>query len=244
MNASEGVRMADGERTILDHIDGIEVPGLVFKEPANEYWQLSRLWHGMAFLYEQVARLDAVILERVNEETRKRFGKGRSCHKIALFGNHSALADLPIALIECSFDWYAITACQFVRLIGEIGHRQNPTQHARGKEYAQKVIPAVCAYRDKVAAHFAWVTQNDRDNAAERLVSVIPQLSFVDDTLMVSVLTMYRRSGAKTSDSENIKPWSLRKTHEALIQRYLPQASEEAADGQQDDCEVGLAELG
>lgn len=44
--------------------------------------------------------------------------------------------------------------------------------------YVESVIPEVKAFRDKIGAQVVWVSQNKKDNEAERLASVIPTLTF------------------------------------------------------------------
>jgi hypothetical protein len=75
------------------------------------------------------------------------------------------------------FHWYAVSACNFVKTVGPIAYRQiipvGPSSVCREGD------PEVLAFRDKVAAHFAWATRNSKDNEAERLASILPPLSFV-----------------------------------------------------------------
>ena len=88
--------------------------------------------------------------------------------------------------------------------------------------YAKNVIPEVVAFRDKVAAHFAWSTENVRDNDAERLASILPPLTFIDDSFCVGGLAIAVWSSGTASDSKAMQPWSVCKVHEALIKRYWP----------------------
>jgi len=204
--------------TILDHIDDIRAPKGVFDPPGNEYWQIVRLWMGMEFLYRQAKHADDDAGAALNPD---------GGAKVVLFNHIPTSA--PPALLECGFDWYAISACQFVRLIGEIGHRADPMKHPlNGSEYLVKIIPEVKAYRDKVAAHFAWVTENKRDNAAERSISVFPKLQFENDSIVVQGFVLTQRMGGKVTSSESLKPWSLRKTHEELRKRYQPEIEAKA----------------
>lgn len=67
--------MNNSQHTILDHIDNINVPGSVFKNPVNEYWALICLWKGMSFLYHQAKRCDDALRSRVNpNDTTKYMG--------------------------------------------------------------------------------------------------------------------------------------------------------------------------
>jgi hypothetical protein len=154
-------------------------------------------------------------------------------------GNFPAFRNLPQALLTCSFHWYAISACQYVRTVGAIGRRHNSARPLP-QDYAKTVIPEVCAFRDKVAAHFAWCTANNKDNPAERFASIIPPLVFQDDSFHVGALTVHLQQGPQASNSTVIQPWSLCRVHERLRQRYWPQvASGSETGGTKVDCPGG-----
>ncbi len=196
-------------KTILDHIDNISVDGDVFQTPYNEYWAVLCLWDGMEFLYKQVARCESELCKSLNPD---------NTSKTLLLGNPPELQNLPKKLITSAFHWYAVSACQYVRTIGTIGHRLDNSRPT-GHDYAYNIIPEVVVFRDKVAAHFSWLTKNNHDNHAEREVSVFPNLGFENDSLYMSQLTL----ATKGSSSEEMKPWSLCKIHEELRKRYWPE---------------------
>lgn len=203
---------ADTTVTILDHLDNIQVPGDVFGEAVNEYWALICLRDGMEFLYQQALRCDEAVKREVNPGGNVRFFGG---------GNLPPFSQISRTLLTCAFHWYAISACQYVRTVGAIACKQDPNRplpHA----YADGIIPEVVAFRDKVAAHFAWSTENRRDNDAERLASILPPLTFNSDSFYVGGMTVAVRRNGKASTSEAIKPWSLCKVHEGLRARYWP----------------------
>ncbi len=205
--------MNSAEHTVLDHIDNIVVPGCVFEPPANEYWALVCLQHGMHYLYRQACQCDNAVKQRVNpNDNRKYFG----------LGNVPEFQGIPKALLTCSFHWYAISACNYVRTVGAIAYRQDPKKRPNPSRYVEKVIPEVLAFRNKVAAHFAWSTTNNRDNDAERLVSIMPQLAFTNDSFHVAALSCTLRKAGKESTSETIQAWSICKVHEELQKRYWP----------------------
>ena len=210
--------MNDSIETVLDYKEGIKVFGNPFTEPANEYWALVCLWHGMDYIYHHVASCEAVVRERVNPGGNNR---------VHLLGNGPWLNGMPIPLLTCSFHWYAVSACNYARTIGAIAHRQD-NAFPKPPHYVAKVIPDVLAFRDKVAAHFAWATGNKKDNDAERLASVLPPLTFNGDALQVGGLCISVRRGMRVSDSKAIKPWSLTKVHENLRERYWPTEQEDS----------------
>ena len=137
-------------------------------------------------------------------------------------GNFPAFQDVPQGLVTCAFHWYAISACQYVGTVGAIAHRQDNARPG-WREYVTAVIPEVFAFRNKVAAHFAWCVGNKKDTLAERLASILPSLIFAEDCFQIAGYTVHRRKGGNVSDSTAIQPWSLCRVHERLRQRYWPE---------------------
>jgi hypothetical protein len=198
--------------TILDHIDNIAVPGDVFRQPVNEYWALVCFRQGMEFLYRQAARCDQVVKQRVNPDDKLH---------IVSYGNLPESGDIPKALLTCAFHWYALSAYQYALIVGAIAHKQDSSRPIP-PAYVKSVMPEVLAYRDKVAAHVAWAKNNSKDNDAERLASVLPPLTYVDDSFQVGTQTVMLQQQGKVSDSRALQPWSICKVHEKLRKRYWP----------------------
>jgi hypothetical protein len=198
----------DGQQTILDHIDGIKVEGDVFAEPANEYWMLCCLRHGMDVISDLAKKCDDAVLATVSEGT-----------KVFLFGSPPPGVNMP--LLTCGFHWYAMSAYQYGMIVGNIAHRQDQSQPFPDK-YVERVMPGILAFRHKVAAHFAWTKGNKRDNPAERQASVMQMPTFVDDSYHVGVMTLAVGKAGDHSTSAAIKPWSITKMHEQLRARYWP----------------------
>jgi hypothetical protein len=192
--------------TVLDHIDNIAVPGNIFAEPANEYWALVWLRDGMEFLYHQVHRCDEVARQQVNP--------GGNC-VFACSGSAPVFPNVPRTLVTSAFHWYTISACQYVGTVGAIAHRQDKSRPS-WRDYVKAVIPEVFAFRNKVAAHFAWCIGDNRDNPAERFASISPSLIFAEDCFHISGYTVQLRQAGKVSGSAAIPPWSLSKVHERL----------------------------
>ena len=199
-------------KTILDHIDNISVPGDVFSKPTNEFWALICLKYGLSFLYQQVIRIDKITQSKLNPKNKMKY---------AGFGNLPGIEDIPKTLLTCSFHWYAVSACQYVRTVGAIAFKQDNSRPLPPK-YVKAVIPEVLAFRDKVAAHFAWTSKNSQDNDAERLASIIPPLSFVEDSWYVGAMQIAMSKGGELTTSESIRPWSIAKIHNEMARRYWP----------------------
>jgi hypothetical protein len=166
----------------------------------------------MEFLYHQALRCEQLAKQRLNPT-----GDVRVFHH----GSLTDVPEVPMGLLTCAFYWYAISACQYVRTVGAIGFRPDSTR-PDPLVYVEKVIPEVKVFRDKVAAHFAGTTKNKQDNEAERLASLLPPLTFEDDSWYVGAMTLGLSGGGKVSTSEAIKPWSLCRVHEELRKRYWP----------------------
>ncbi|MFC1551542.1 hypothetical protein ACFL6P_03140 [Candidatus Latescibacterota bacterium] len=201
------------KKTILDHIDNIIVPGEVFNAPANEYWALVCLRRGLFSIYGSVLSMEKTVIDQLNSKKMK---------GAFLYGNSPEFKDIPLDILTCFYHWYAVSACQYVRTIGAIGYLHDNTR-CLPPEYVKSVVPEVLTFRDKVAAHFAWTTKHSQDNEAERIASIIPQVSFNEDAFFVGMMTMRMSTNGKSSDSSGIKPWSITKTHKKLCERYWPE---------------------
>ncbi len=127
---------------------------------------------------------------------------------------------IPAPLLVCWFHWYAISACQFVRVVGAIAHQQDNSK-PKPLEYVAKVIPEVLKFRDKVAAHYAWSGKNKNDNDAERWASIMPPVAFHMGSFRVGVFNTGVGRGANRSFSE-AAPWGICEVHERLRARYWP----------------------
>jgi hypothetical protein len=205
--------------TVLDHVDNISVPGNVFERPSNEYWALVCLRDGLEFLYHQAVRCDQVANESLGLQDGTEF---------VGIGDVPGTNRVPKSLLTCAFHWYAVSACNYVRVVGAVAYRQDNCR-PRPDRYVADVIPEVLAFRDKVAAHFAWAARNSKDNDAERLASILPPLSFVGDCFEVGAFTVTLGSHGKECDSQSIAPWSISKVHERLRNRYWPQTQRRRA---------------
>ena len=92
---------------LIDFIDKLELPDDKAKIHYNELHSLNYLAVGLKFLYDQVQKLEAEIASRISK------GK-KSFH----FGNSPVMKGIPQDLVACSFHWYAVTACNYAKLVG------------------------------------------------------------------------------------------------------------------------------
>ena len=210
--AKDPMTQNDNQQThmILDHIDQIRVRGAVFKEPANEYWALVSLAKGLEFLANQVTQCETIVKNRVNSAGNL---------KVLSFGNLPEFTGLPMGLLTCSFHWYAISACQYVRTVGVIAKRNAP-ERIEPIKYVEAIIPEVKAFRDKVAAHFAWASRNEKDSDADRMASIFPSVIWLDDHFMVGGHKLTMRKSGQVPESDSLAPWSVTVVHRDLSERY------------------------
>jgi hypothetical protein len=213
---------------VLDAIAGINAPKELLGQLANAPNSLSRLAAGLGFLYGKVRHAELILIDQMRDsviETLERLGDGvsqgalDSCNSGAVqafvYGNDPLLNSVRQDLIECAFHWYSVSADNFVRVIWSLSDGSEDRD-----VYRIKVLGQIVPFRDKIAAHFAGATANKRDNDAERLVSLIPQLAWSKDRLVVGPWTMGMTRSGKHSSSAEIQPWSLTERHEELCERY------------------------
>jgi len=134
---------------------------------------------------------------------------------------------IPLGLVECAFHWYAVTICNYVKLVGWLASLDSVGKAGRGKfinEYINEVVPTVKVFRDKIAAHFALSAEDPRgrDNPAEKRVSMHPSLSLQNGVVYVTPLVFHTgpSDGKAESESDSLQPWSLTKVHAELVERY------------------------
>lgn len=212
--------MDGNSETVLDYIDNIKVPGDPFKEPANEYWMLVCLRRGLELLYSKAYKFDEAARKNVNP-------KGNL--KVFGFNVQTGINSVQLSLLTCAYHWYAISACNYARIVGEIAKQQDESRPSVSK-YVEKCMPEVLAFRDKVAAHPAWASGNKKDNDAEQLASVIPQVQWSGDSYKVGSFRLGIRKSGQSSDSSAIKPWSLVEVHEQLRKRFWIKPNEGPGD--------------
>jgi len=121
--------------------------------------------------------------------------------------------------VACAFHWYAVTVCNYIRMVGWLTYGQNPTN---ARKYVERVIPAVYVWRNKVAAHFAVPDPKKEDSAADLAMSVMFPISFYDNAFYAGLLKLSIGEGGKSSTSRGDMRWSLTHTHYDLTPRYWP----------------------
>jgi hypothetical protein len=191
---------------ILDHVEHIELPAAEEEEHYAAIQALARLGEGLFWAYGQVAAEEGLARARAAKDD----------VRVALVGG--VLDPLPLGLLSCAFQWYAVSACNYAQLVGWLATRDTSS----AKEYVRGVMPRLLNYRNKIAAHFA-MTDPRRDNEADLVASVMTQIIFAHGRLCAAALsvTVDGVDGQEMKASRDFS-WSLALQHERLIPRYWP----------------------
>lgn len=116
---------------LTDHVLGFEVTNETLQRHHNEVSLLNRLLARLEYLYEKVKEAEAIDPRRIADQD----------------------ADLPPPPLppgvqSCAFHWYAMPACDMVKMIGWL-HQQQNTDADAPDAYLKKVIPAIEPWRNK-----------------------------------------------------------------------------------------------
>ncbi len=214
---------------ILDHEKGVELPDDIPEKHSNEFRSLRNLVEGLCYLSAQVRTAEAIVNSNIARGAliqafppgpQDGFEKGMTVRdvKFQCMGNSPIFRGVSQGLLSCLFHWYSVSACNLVRLIGWL-HAEHISDFPMERDYAWEVIPDLMWFRDKVGAHFAKAARNEKDSRADRELSILWQLSFVDGVFLASGLTL-TLGGSKGKSSSTFPPWSVTRTHDKLAWRY------------------------
>jgi hypothetical protein len=195
----------------VDYVDKLQLTKDYAEKHGNELKSLRYLARGLWFLHEQISQIETQIAAKIP--------KGKH---VFHFGNSPDLEGIPQDLVACTFHWYAVTACNYVKMVGWLANNGDST---KAREYMAKVLPAVHLWRHKVAAHFAIIDPRTGDNAADLAMSVIFPVSYDNNAFYTGSLTLTMSTGGKQSTNRQDMRWSLTQTHKELIPRYWPPSS-------------------
>jgi hypothetical protein len=193
---------------IIDYIDCLSIPDE--GKRSNELAALQYLGRGLWFLYDWVSGIEAKVLESVPKDKR-----------IFHFGESPLMEGIPQSIVACAFHWYAVTACNYVRMVGWL---TKGGDSAKANDYLAEVLPQVYVWRNKVAAHFCLLNPHKEDTPADLAMSVMFPISFDDDSFYTGSLSLTMTHNGETSTNRSDMRWSLTHTHRALVPRYWPNA--------------------
>jgi hypothetical protein len=165
--------------------------------------------HRLTFLYEQMHEMERHAWRSLTKRL-SRSAKPPQPAKLA-FSN-----------LSCRYQWYAVTLCNFVELIGCIGWESK--QHERPQAYVKRVFPDVLQYRSLIAAHSARVRKG-KSNAAERFASLLPPSGLMNGRYYAGAWLIAGTDNGNPVDSQRLREWSLTLAHETLAARYRPFAN-------------------
>lgn len=199
--------------TEFDRIDNRALPDRLRTNQTNALNSLRYLAEGLSWLAHSVSEQEQTLLRRLPAEKR-----------MTIWGNHPLLRDVPIGLLACAFHWYAVSACNFVRLAGWL---TNGGDDAAALDYLKAVLPDVKVWRDKVGAHFAIAGPLPKDSQADLMSSVLFPIGWDDDCFVAAPMNLV--VGGRNPSASSLQKWSVTRTHAALQSRFpmlTPAASE------------------
>ena len=92
---------------VIDHIANLKLSDEQEKGHFNKLRSLAYLATGLRFLYEQVQRVEADVIKRLPKDK-----------QLVIFGNAPEMQGINQDLVACAFHWYAVTACNYVKMVG------------------------------------------------------------------------------------------------------------------------------
>ena len=197
---------------ILDKASGVRLPNEFIGQRTNELRAVEEYAAGLGLLNRQAVAAEEAVRKQLDPRV----------EVASIFGNSPLFDGLDMRVLNCIFGWYAVTACNFVQTIGWLQREFDDTK-AKPMDYRNEVLGPVAAWRDKVGAHPAAVCNSRWDNDAERVFSVIPQVSWERDGFKAAAMAVgVTRGGKSTTSDEGIKPWSVVETHAILACRFWP----------------------
>lgn len=154
------------------------------------------------------------------------------------WGGIDGVPSIVLQRLACFFDWYSVSACNFVLLTGWLLQEASALPLKDAYEYRKQVLPDVLTHRNKIGAHPSRLFPQT-DGQATQEASNYRQLALVNDRFFANYMMFVRRSGNEKSDSRDLKPWSLTETHERMRSQFVvaPPSSEtkdDQTDGQTD----------
>jgi len=212
---------------IIDFADNFDLTQEECNIYSNELYSLKLLAEGLNHLNHIITFCEQKIHEQqvqsksesLAEKMWYEYTKDTSRSCIWEYGNTPTIQGMNKPLIECVFQWYAVSACNFVRTVGSI-KKEKDNQQLRPNDYVKSVIPEVKNFRDKVAAHSARIADSKKDNKAERVMSVQPKLGIDDGKLTICPMVLGLKDAKQESTSASMMSWSISEIHKRLTLRY------------------------
>jgi hypothetical protein len=211
---------------LIDFQDKIELPDKLKNKYFNELQSLANLWQGMFIIYKIASDFDRMANEKINggavldsmpPEVRKSF-EGKNI-RYTSSGNDPVFNDIDKRLLYSLFQWYAVSACNYVLLVGYLIKQIKPDSQTP-KQYVENVIPNLKWFRDKIGAHYSRASNDKRDNEADRIASVLYQIGFDNGKFQAPFWQVSISKNGRSIQDTNRGPWSITEIHKMLAERY------------------------
>lgn len=125
----------------------------------------------------------------------------------------------PSPLAISYFRWFAVSGCDYVRIIGHLRHLLDASAPTPA-QYQREVLPEVSNFRDKIAAHSAGAQSSSWDTDADRYFSFIGSIAVQGERFWCSPYDFYKTPRNSESGKATNVSFSVTLTHEALMERY------------------------
>ena len=191
--------------TILDHTDNLRIAQPESDERFEELMALNRMAAGLWWLYQMVLDWERILSVEAQEDD----------VQLAIVGG--ILENKPMEVLSCAFQWYAVSACSYARLVSWLATGGSKST----RDYILKVMPTIYAYRNKIAAHLA-LTDPRGDNEADLETSLMTQVIYSRGRLCAGSLTPILNPGENEITVSRDLSWSLTLAHQRLAPRYWP----------------------
>lgn len=217
--------MATSARLVLDFLEPLTVSAERRPGVQNLTATLDRLLGGMEFLYEQIRRKEEAVHAEARRQGRELQGAWGGVDDLAPSG-------LDQDTICCAFDWYAINACRFFKLLAFVSD-EKINKKDEVNEYQRRVCGSVLKYRHKIAAHYALTDPRDEDNPADRYQSTMDTTMYRAGRLRVGGVRFGLVTPTEMIEPQHEYEWSLTEFHESVVvpRRSPPKAPAASSSG-------------
>ncbi len=210
---------------IIDYVDDIPLSERDVEQHALELNYLLHLASGLNYLNDEVKKVEADIKERNEKEGRKSTG---DTQVIAFNFSYPKTS-----FIICAFDWFSVTACSYVKVVGWLANGGKPQKKRKrlACDYLERVLPEVSIWRNKIGAHPSLVDSRAEDTLADLDMSVMSMIFLINGTLYAGASLLNKHLEGQITSSRKDMMWSLTNTYEQLSSRYWPAPREASSDG-------------
>lgn len=188
----------------LDTVEGWALAPEEALKYQNDLSALQVVWFGLEHLYSTVLECEQAAAQQFLPGGQFRSPEAVHAQRLA----------------RCAFDWYAVSACNLVALVGWIANQTGLTTDNH-KQYLKRVLPAVEVHRNKIAAHYSRHSPKQDGDALQQASTMFFSLPQVNGRFVANAYTLAIRRKGQSSDSSELLPWSVVEIHDALRKRYM-----------------------